>query len=94
MMNDLNDPTCEFSDSLNDLSQRLYECDIHHDEIVINTDLRGRIIYTLISLNSNLLIFRMLVNSGEMYLTDAEDQELTDMTQWVAETTDYYQSIA
>ena len=45
-------------------------------------------------MNSNLLIFRMLVNSGELYLTDAEDQTLKDMTQWVVETNDYYQSIA
>ena len=85
---------CELSDSLNDFSDRLCELDLHHDEIVNDPDLRGRITHTLTDMNSNLLIFRMLVNSGELYLTDAEDQTLTDMTQWVVETNDYYQSIA
>ena len=94
MMNDLNDPTCEFSDSLNDLSQRLYELDVHHDEIVEDADLRKRIVHTLVNINSNLLIFRILIKSGEMFLTDAEDQTFKDMTQWVAETNDYYQSLA
>ena len=85
---------CELSDSLNDFSDRLCELDLYHDEIVEDADLRGRITHTLTDMNSNLLIFRLLVNSGDLYLTDDEDQTLTDMTQWVAETTDYYQSIA
>tara|TARA_R110001583_G_scaffold5556_2_gene29896 strand:+ start:428 stop:712 length:285 start_codon:yes stop_codon:yes gene_type:complete len=94
MMNDLNDPTCEFSDALNDMAQRLYELDVHHDEIVEDADLRKRIVHTLTNINSNLLIFRILIKSGEMFLTDAEDQTFKDMTQWVAETNDYYQSLA
>ena len=85
---------CELSDSLNDFSDRLCELDLYHDEIVEDADLRERITHTLTDMNSNLLIFRILVNSGDLYLTDAEDQTLEDMTQWVAETTDYYQSIA
>lgn len=85
---------CELSDSLNDFSDRLCELDLYHDEIVEDADLRGRITHTLTDMTSNLLVFRLLVNSGELYLTDDEDQTLKDMTQWVAETTDYYQSIA
>ena len=85
---------CELSDSLNDFSDRLCELDLYHDEIVEDADLRERITHTLSDMNSNLLIFRILVNSGDLYLTDAEDQTLEDMTQWVAETTEYYQSIA
>ena len=85
---------CELSDSLNEFAERLWELDLHHDEIVNDADLRKRITHTLTNMNSNLLIFRMLVNSGELFLTDAEDQTLTDMTQWVVETNDYYQSIA
>ena len=85
---------CELSDSLNDFSDRLCELDLYHDEIVEDADLRGRITHTLTDMTSNLLIFRMLVNSGELFLTDDEDQTLKDMTQWVAETTEYYQSIA
>ena len=85
---------CELSDSLNDFSDRLCELDLYHDEIVEDADLRERITHTLTDMNSNLLIFRMLVNSGDLYLTDDEDQTLTDMTQWVTETTEYYQSIA
>ena len=85
---------CELSDSLNDFSDRLCELDLYHDEIVEDADLHERITHTLTDMNSNLLIFRMLVNSGELYLTDAEDQTLKDMTQWVVETNDYYQSIA
>ena len=85
---------CELSDSLNDFSDRLCELDLYHDEIVEDADLRERITHTLTDMNSNLLIFRILVNSGELYLTDAEDQTLKDMTQWVVETNDYYQSIA
>jgi len=85
---------CELSDSLNDFSDRLRELDLYHDEIVEDADLRGRITHTLTDMTSNLLVFRLLVNSGELYLTDDEDQTLKDMTQWVAETTEYYQSIA
>tara|TARA_B100001063_G_scaffold244497_1_gene277414 strand:- start:83 stop:352 length:270 start_codon:yes stop_codon:yes gene_type:complete len=85
---------CELSDSLNDFSDRLCELDLYHDEIVEDADLRGRITHTLTDMTSNLLVFRLLVNSGELYLTDDEDQTLKDMTQWVAETTEYYQSIA
>ena len=85
---------CELSDSLNEFAERLWELDDHHDEIVNDADLRKRITHALTNMNSNLLIFRMLVNSGELYLTDDEDQTLTDMTQWVVETNDYYQSIA
>ena len=85
---------CELSDSLNEFAERLWELDLHHDEIVNDADLRKRITHTLTDMNSNLLIFRMLVNSGELFLTDAEDQTLTDMTNWVVETNDYYQSIA
>ena len=85
---------CELSDSLNEFAERLWELDLHHDEIVDDPDLRKRITHALTNMNSNLLIFRMLVNSGELYLTDAEDQTLKDMTQWVVETNDYYQSIA
>ena len=85
---------CELSDSLNNFAERLYDLDQHHDEIVQDADLRKRITHTLTDMNSNLLIFRILINSGDLYLTDAEDQTLTDMTQWVAETTEYYQSIA
>lgn len=85
---------CELSDSLNEFAERLWELDLHHDEIVNDADLRKRITHTLTNMNSNLLIFRMLVNSGELYLTDDEDQTLTDMTNWVVETNDYYQSIA
>ena len=85
---------CELSDSLNDFSDRLCELDLYHDEIVEDADLRERITHTLSDMNSNLLIFRILVNSGDLYLTDAEDQTLEDMTQWVAETNEYYQSIA
>ena len=85
---------CELSDSLNDFNDRLCELDLYHDEIVEDADLRERITHTLSDMNSNLLIFRILVNSGDLYLTDDEDQTLEDMTQWVAETTEYYQSIA
>ena len=85
---------CELSDSLNNFAERLYDLDQHHDEIVQDADLRKRITHTLTDMNSNLLIFRILINSGDLYLTDAEDQTLNDMTQWVAETTEYYQSIA
>ncbi len=85
---------CELSDSLNDFSDRLCELDLYHDEIVEDADLRGRITHTLTDMTSNLLVFRLLVNSGDLYLTDDEDQTLKDMTQWVAETTEYYQSIA
>ena len=85
---------CELSDSLNEFAERLWELDLHHDEIVNDADLRKRITHTLTNMNSNLLIFRMLVNSGELFLTDDEDQTLTDMTNWVVETNDYYQSIA
>ena len=85
---------CELYDSLNDFSDRLCELDLYHDEIVEDADLRGRITHTLTDMTSNLLVFRLLVNSGELYLTDDEDQTLKDMTQWVAETTEYYQSIA
>ena len=85
---------CELSDSLNNFAERLYDLDQHHDEIVQDADLRKRITHTLTDMNSNLLIFRILINSGDLYLTDAEDQTLNDMTQWVTETTEYYQSIA
>tara|TARA_Y100001937_G_scaffold114791_1_gene164906 strand:- start:668 stop:937 length:270 start_codon:yes stop_codon:yes gene_type:complete len=85
---------CELSDALNDFANRLWELDLHHDEIVDDPDLRKRITHTLTDMNSNLLIFRMLVNSGELFLTEDEDQTLKDMTQWVVETNDYYQSIA
>lgn len=85
---------CELSDSLNDFSDRLCELDLYHDEIVEDADLRERITHTLTDMTSNLLVFRILVNSGDLYLTDDEDQTLKDMTQWVAETTEYYQSIA
>jgi len=85
---------CELSDSLNDFSDRLCELDLHHDEIVNDPDLRGRITHTLTDMTSNLLVFRLLVNSGELFLTDDEDQTLKDMTNWVTETNDYYQSIA
>jgi len=85
---------CELSDSLNDFSDRLCELDLYHDEIVEDADLRGRITHTLTDMTSNLLVFPLLVNSGELYLTDDEDHTLKDMTQWVAETTEYYQSIA
>lgn len=85
---------CELSDSLNDFAERLWELDLHHDEIVQDADLRKRIVHTLTNINSNFLVFRILINSGDLYLTDDEDQTLTDMTQWVAETNDYYQSLA
>ncbi len=85
---------CELSDSLNDFAERLWELDLHHDEIVNDPDLRKRIVHTLTNINSNFLVFRILINSGDLYLTDDEDQTLTDMTQWVAETNDYYQSLA
>ena len=85
---------CELSDSLNNFAERLYDLDQHHDEIVQDADLRKRITHTLTDMNSNLLIFRILINSGDLYLTDAEDQTFKDMTEWVTETTDYYQSIA
>ena len=85
---------CELSDSLNNFAERLYDLDQHHDEIVNDPDLRKRITHTLTDMNSNLLVFRLLVNSGELFLTDDEDQTLTDMTHWVIETTEYYQSIA
>ena len=85
---------CELSDSLNNFAERLYDLDQHHDEIVQDADLRKRITHTLTDMNSNLLIFRILINSGDLYLTDEEDQTLKDMTQWVTETTEYYQSIA
>jgi len=85
---------CELSDSLNDFAERLYDLDQHHDEIMNDPDLRGRITHTLTDMTSNLLVFRLLVNSGELYLTDDEDQTLKDMTNWVTETAEYYQSIA
>ena len=85
---------CELSDSLNDFAERLWELDLHHDEIVQDADLRKRIVHTLTNINSNFLVFRILINSGDLYLTDDEDQTLTDMTQWVAETNDYFQSLA
>ena len=85
---------CELSDSLNDFSDRLCELDLYHDEIVEDADLRGRITHALTNMTSNLLVFRILVDSGELYLTDDEDQTLTDMTNWVTETNEYYQSIA
>jgi len=85
---------CELSDSLNDFSDRLCELDLYHDEIVEDADLRGRITHTLTDMTSNLLVFRILVNSGELFLTDDEDQTLKDMTNWVTETNEYYQSIA
>ena len=85
---------CELSDSLNDFSDRLCELDLYHDEIVEDADLRGHITHTLTDMTSNLLVFRILVNSGELFLTDDEDQTLKDMTNWVTETNDYYQSIA
>ncbi len=85
---------CELSDSLNEFAERLWELDLHHDEIVDDPDLRKRITHALTNMNSNLLVFRLLVNSGELFLTDDENQTLTDMTHWVIETTEYYQSIA
>lgn len=86
---------CELSDSLNNFAERLYDLDQHHDEIWrTRPDLRKRITHTLTDMTSNLLVFRLLVNSGELFLTDDEDQTLKDMTNWVTETTEYYQSIA